>query len=95
MAAKSEASRLFGGVKLFRMLIAMRVPRFSEMTKWADCCVKDRIMVYVKESLFVLARPCVSAEIPPAGAPSGFDSAAMIDFIICFFCGSAAPLRMT
>ena len=24
--------------------------------------------------------PCTSAEIPPAGAPSGFDSAAMFDF---------------
>ena len=35
------------------------------------------------------------AEIPPAGAPAGFDFAAIFDFIICFFCGSAAPLRMT
>ena len=26
-------------------------------------------------------KPYVSAEIPPAGAPSGFDSAAVLDFI--------------
>ena len=25
--------------------------------------------------------PCVSAEIPPAGAPAGFDSAAFLGFI--------------
>ena len=44
---------------------------------------------------FLVVIRYVGAEIPPAGAPSGFDSAAMFDCIICFFCGSAAPLRMT
>ena len=39
--------------------------------------------------------PYTSAEIPPAGAPSGFDSAAFFDFIACFFDICAAPLRMT
>ena len=48
-------------------------------------------MVLGRDSLPVYARPCVSAEIPPAGAPPGFDFAAMFDCIICFlwFCRSA------
>ena len=45
------------GVKSFRMLIVMRATRSSEMTKWADCCVRDRVLVFDKESLFVLALP--------------------------------------
>ena len=32
-----------------------------------------------------------SAEIPPAGAPSGFDSAAILHFIACF--SISVPLR--
>ena len=35
--------------------------------------------------------PYASAEIPPAGAPSGFDSAAFFDFIACFLI--SVPLR--
>ena len=39
--------------------------------------------------------PYTSAEIPPAGAPSGFDYAAMIGFRARRCTGGAAPLRMT
>ena len=39
--------------------------------------------------------PYTSAEIPPAGAPSGFDSAAILYFFRLFFDICAAPLRMT
>ena len=35
--------------------------------------------------------PYTSAEIPPAGAPSGFDSAAILHFIACF--SISVPLR--
>ena len=35
--------------------------------------------------------PYTSAEIPPAGAPSGFDSAAMIGFRACRY--TVVPLR--
>ena len=35
--------------------------------------------------------PYASAEIPPAGAPSGFDSAAVFDFIAKFLI--SVPLR--
>ena len=35
--------------------------------------------------------PYTSAEIPPAGAPSGFDSAAVFHFIVCF--SMSVPLR--
>ena len=35
--------------------------------------------------------PYTSAEIPPAGAPSGFDSAAFFGFITCFLI--SVPLR--
>ena len=35
--------------------------------------------------------PYTSAEIPPAGAPSGFDSAAMIGFGV--HCCTVVPLR--
>ncbi len=35
--------------------------------------------------------PYTSAEIPPAGAPSGFDSAAVLHFIACFLI--SVPLR--
>ena len=62
------------------------------MTKWAGGC---GIIVLDKESLFVRARPCVGAEIPPAGAPSGFDSAAGRGCAVCLFARCAAPLRMT
>ena len=39
--------------------------------------------------------PYTSAEIPPAGAPSGFDSAAIVGFYARPCTGGAAPLRMT
>ena len=35
--------------------------------------------------------PCASAEIPPAGAPSGFDSAAMVGFGVRRY--TVVPLR--
>ncbi len=41
--------------------------------------------------LFIYIMLLRTAEIPPAGAPSGFDFAAMFVFIICFFV--ILPLR--
>ena len=35
--------------------------------------------------------PYTGAEIPPAGAPSGFDSAAILYFFVCF--SISVPLR--
>ena len=39
--------------------------------------------------------PYTGAEIPPAGAPSGFDCAAIVGFYARPCTGGAAPLRMT
>ena len=49
--------------------------------------VSFRLMLLISDCTI----PYTSAEIPPAGAPSGFDSAAVLDFIAQF--SISVPLR--
>ena len=87
--SRCAASRVIGEGKAFRMLIVI------EMTRWVSCCIRDRKWSLIETLWLSYARLCVSAEIPPAGAPSGFDSAAGRGGIAYLFACSAAPLRMT
>ena len=56
-----------------------------------ECGYRDRFVGEKRSAIM----PFTSAEIPPAGAPSGFDSAAFFDFIVMILDIYAAPLRMT
>ena len=59
----------------------------------ADRCGMTRVLFRFLGMLLVngYTIPYTSAEIPPAGAPSGFDSAAVLHFIALF--SISVPLR--
>ena len=63
----------------------------GEVRGGIECGYRDRFVGEKRSAIM----PFTSAEIPPASAPSGFDSAAFFDFIVMILDIYAAPLRMT